>query len=102
MIELSDFIRELRSQLNSVLSDADPGPVRFELGPVEIEAAVTVDRSRGAGGKVNFWVVEANADMSSIATRTHRVTVTLQPLLVTPDGDQRSVLIRGTELDQER
>jgi hypothetical protein len=43
--------RELRVQLNSALSDADPCPVRFELGPVETEATVAVDRSRGASGK---------------------------------------------------
>ncbi|MFI6276608.1 trypco2 family protein [Streptomyces sp. NPDC050988] len=102
MIELGDFIRELRIQLNSALSDPDLGPVRFELGPVEIEATVAVDRSRGGSGKVRFWVVEANADMSTSTTQTHRITVTLQPVLVAPDGSHHSMLITGKELDHER
>ncbi|MEU5339799.1 trypco2 family protein [Streptomyces sp. NPDC020766] len=102
MIELSIFIKELRNQLNSALSDVNPGPVRFELGPVEIEAIVAVDQSHGATGKVNFWVVEASADVSAISTRTHRITVTLHPVLVPPDGSHHSVLITGSELDQER
>lgn len=102
MIELTEAVRELRSQLNSALSDAGPGPVRFELGPVEIEAVVTVDRSSGAGGKINFWMVEATADASVATSSTHRITLTLQPVLVTPGGEHRTVLISGEELELER
>lgn len=102
MIELTEVVRELRSQLNSTLSESGPGPVRFELGPVEIEAVIAVDRSGGVGGKVNFWVVEANADTSIASSRTHRITLTLQPVLVAPDGGHHSVLIAGDELDHER
>ncbi|GHB15915.1 hypothetical protein GCM10010377_01700 [Streptomyces viridiviolaceus] len=102
MIELTDVIRELRDQLNAGLAEAGPGPLRFELGPVEIEATVVVDRSGGVGGKVNFWVVEASADTSVTASRTHRITLTLQPTLVAPDGTHRRVLVSGDEAGGER
>ncbi|KMS71117.1 hypothetical protein ACM01_28805 [Streptomyces viridochromogenes] len=102
MIQLADMVRELREQLNHVLAEAGSGPLRFELGPVEIEAAVTVDRSGGAGGKVNFWVVEGSGDVSASSSRAHRITVTLQPTLVAPDGAHRHVLISDSEVDGER
>ncbi|MFA3872807.1 trypco2 family protein [Streptomyces sp. MMCC 100] len=102
MIELADMVRELRDQLNSALTVAGPGPVRFELGPVEIEATVAIDRTGGAGGKVNFWVVEAGTDASVTSSRTHRVTLTLQPTLVAPDGTRRHVLVSDDEADGER
>ncbi|CAL9368117.1 trypco2 family protein [Streptomyces sp. enrichment culture] len=102
MIELTEMVRELRDQLNSALTGAGPGPIRFELGPVEIEATVAIDRTGGVAGKVNFWVVETTADASVSSSRTHRVTLTLQPTLVSPDGTRHQVLISGDEVDGER
>ncbi|MEU5323870.1 trypco2 family protein [Streptomyces sp. NPDC021056] len=97
MIELATFIRELRNQLNSVLTEASPGPVRFELGPIEIEATIAVEQRHGGAGKVSFWVIEATADGAGTTAHTHRVTLTLQPALVPPDGNRQSVLITGTD-----
>ncbi|MFF1278972.1 trypco2 family protein [Streptomyces marokkonensis] len=102
MIELADVVRELRDQLDSALAGSGSGPVRFELGPVEIEATVAIERAGGVGGKVNFWVVEANTDVSVASSRTHRVTLTLQPTLVAPDGTHHHVLVSGDEVDGER
>lgn len=102
MIELAEMIRELQQELNTALLDGPPGVVRFELGPVEIEATVAVGRKGGAGGKVRFWVVEAGADGQLETSRTHRIGLTLHPKLVAPDGTHRSVLISGGEADGER
>ncbi|MGW1532299.1 trypco2 family protein [Streptomyces aureus] len=102
MIELATFVRELREQLNSALSEPNPGPVRFELGPVEIEATVAVEQHRGASGKISLWVVEANADATIASTHTHRITMTLQPVLIPPDGSHRSIAITGQEHAGER
>lgn len=96
------MIRELRQELNSALSGGGPGPVRFELGEVQVEATVAVGRKGGAAGKVRFWVVEAGADAQVEATGTHRISVTLQPKLVAPDGTHLSVLIGDEEADGER
>ncbi|MEU6257146.1 trypco2 family protein [Streptomyces sp. NPDC047043] len=102
MIELADMIRELRLELYAAMAEGPAGPIRFELGPVEIQASVAVDREAGAGGKVRFWVVEANADAKLATSQTHQINVTLHPKLVAPDGTQRSVLITGDEADGER
>ncbi|MFD7232160.1 trypco2 family protein [Streptomyces sp. NPDC059881] len=102
MIELSDMIRQLRQELNTAMVDGPVGPIRFELGPIEIEATVAVDREAGASGKVRFWVVEAGADGKSATSQTQRINLTLQPKLVAPDGTERTVLIAGDEADGER
>ncbi|MFJ8198235.1 trypco2 family protein [Streptomyces sp. NPDC096152] len=102
MVELAELIRDLRHELNEALTGGPAGPVRFELGPVEIEATVAVGRKGGAGGKVRFWVVEAGGDGQFETSRTHRISLTLQPRLVAPDGARRGVLISGDETDGER
>lgn len=102
MIELAEMVRGLRQELNAALTDGSPGPMRFELGPVEIETSVTVGRKGGAGGKVGFWVVEASGDAQAEASRTHRINLSLQPKLVAPDGTHHQVLITGEEAAGER
>ncbi|MEW2625417.1 trypco2 family protein [Streptomyces sp. NPDC048106] len=102
MIELAEMIRELSQELNSALAEGPSGVVRFELGPVEVTADVVVSRRGGAGGKVRFWVVEAGAEGQSESSRTHRISLTLHPKLVAPDGTHVKVLISGDEEEGER
>lgn len=104
MIELSDMIRELRQQLTSALADSAGEAVRFELGPVEIEATVAVSREAGADAKVRLWVVDAATNGKYAHAQTQRVTVTLTPKTVSEDGSgtARPVLIAGGEVDGER
>lgn len=103
MIELSDMIRELRRQLTTALAEGAGEAVRFELGPVEIEATVAVSREAGADTKVRLWVVDAGANGKYTHAQTQRVTVTLSPKAVPADGSaSRPVLIAGGEIDGER
>ena len=103
MIELSDMIRELRQQLTDSLADGAGETVRFELGPVEIEATVAVSREAGANAKVRLWVVDAGADGKYAHAQTQRITVTLTPKLVPQDGSPpRTALIDGDEVRGER
>ncbi|MER6994413.1 trypco2 family protein [Streptomyces sp. NPDC000410] len=103
MIELSDMIRELRQQLATALADGAGEAVRFELGPVELEATVAVSREAGADAKVRLWVVDAGANGKYAHAQTQRITVTLQPKVVPADGSPtRPVLIAGGEVDGER
>lgn len=103
VIELSDMIRELRQQLTEALSDGAGEAVRFELGPVELEAAVAVSREGGADAKVRLWVVDAGANGKYTHAQTQRVTVTLMPRTEVPgEAGTRSLLIGGEEAEGER
>jgi hypothetical protein len=103
VIELSDLIRELRQQLTTALADGDGEVVRFELGPVEIEATVAVSREAGTDAKVRLWVVDAGMNGKYAQAQTQRITVTLAPQIVAADGSTaRSMLISDGEVDGER
>ncbi|MFF7534544.1 trypco2 family protein [Streptomyces bobili] len=81
MIELSELIRSLRRELNTAIDEGRSEQVRFELGPVELELTVVVDKEASGGAKVRFWVAELGADGRLARSDTQRITVTLQPRL---------------------
>ncbi|WP_405655998.1 trypco2 family protein [Streptomyces sp. RK9] len=85
-MELAEMIRALREELNEALTAGPDEQLRFELGPVEIEATVAAERTAGGQGKIRFWVVEGTADATRSAARTQRITLTLHPKVRTRDG----------------
>ncbi|EFL29894.1 conserved hypothetical protein [Streptomyces viridochromogenes DSM 40736] len=103
MIELSDMIQELRSQLTTALTDGAGEAIRFEAGPVEIEATVAVTREAGADAKIRFWVVDASSKGSSANAQTQRVKLTLTPTAVPVAGEPpRPAMIAGDQAPGER
>lgn len=81
MIELSDVIASLRSDLDTARREGAGKDLRFELGPVELEVSVAVEKTAGGGAKVKFWVAELGADGKVGSTSTQRIKLTLNPKL---------------------
>ena len=80
--------------------DAGAGqPLRFELGPVELEATVVVEKGGGGGAKVRFWVIELGGDGKASQATTQRIKLALQPRLSATGG---TPLVAGGETDRER
>lgn len=82
MIELAEMIAQLRGELAAAMAaaaDSEDDALRFELGPVQIEAEFTVQRSASADGRIRFWAVEAGASGQQTNSATHRVTLSLEP-----------------------
>ncbi|MFD5566767.1 MULTISPECIES: trypco2 family protein [Streptomyces] len=100
MIELAELIAELRRELNAARTTAQGEDLYFEVGPVELEATVVVERSATAGGKVRFWVVDTSADGRLADSVTHRVRLTLDPR--TRSGGGRAPWVGGDEAEGER
>ncbi|MFF0107450.1 trypco2 family protein [Streptomyces hirsutus] len=100
MIELAEMIEELRRELTAARTAAAGEDLYFEVGPVELEAAVAVERSATAGGKIRFWVVEAGTDGRLADNVTHRVKLTLDPR--TRSGGGRPPWVSGDEAERER
>jgi hypothetical protein len=93
VIELASVIRDLRDELERAIAAGEGEQLRFELGPIELEATVAVDRSDGASGKVRFWVAEAGADRKKDSAATQRIKLTLAPKLA---GARRPPHVAGT------
>jgi hypothetical protein len=104
-LELASVIRQLRAELNEVLSDAEGERLRFELGPVELSLTITVGREATPGGKIRFWVVEAGADAKISHDAVQEIKLVLSPRdMKAPlgsDGKPVSPLIGGKELEGE-
>jgi hypothetical protein len=81
MIELAEVIAELRRELQTAMDAGEGQPLRFELGPVELEATVAVEKGATTGGKVRFWVIELGGEAKVGQASTQRVKLALQPRL---------------------
>jgi hypothetical protein len=99
VIELAEVVRELRRELAAAMEAGRDEELRFELGPIELEVSVGVERTGGASGKVRFWVVELGGDAASTRSSTQRVMLTLQPRVT---GSDAAPWISGRQGDRER
>ncbi|WP_371527415.1 hypothetical protein OG302_16035 [Streptomyces sp. NBC_01283] len=105
MIELAEMIAQLRGELAAAMAageeaeDAEDTALRFELGPVQLEAEFAVQRSAGADGRIRFWVVEAGASGQQATSTTHRVTLSLEPRV---RGSDQRPWVSGDQAARER
>jgi hypothetical protein len=79
-IPLAGAIKALRADLNAAMAEGADDPLRFRLGPVEMEFLVSVTKEAGANAGVRFWVVEAGAKAGVTSASTHRLKLQLQPV----------------------
>lgn len=99
MIELAEMIAQLRGELAAAMAAAEDEELRFELGPVQLEAEFAVQRSAGADGRIRFWVVEAGASGQQATGTTHRVTLSLEPRV---RGSDQRPWVSGDQAPRER
>jgi hypothetical protein len=99
MVELAEVIAELRRELQQAMQAGEGELLRFELGLVELEATVAVEKAAGGGGKVRFWVLELGGDAKASQASSQRIKLALQPRL-TASGEK--ALIAGDEAPGER
>jgi hypothetical protein len=79
-VGLTEAISVLRQELSEAIAAAATEELRFEVGQVNMEFEVTVEREVGANGKIKFWVLEVGTNASSSSVRTHRLVVPLTPV----------------------
>lgn len=99
-VELAELIGQLRAELTKAMGAGEGADLRFEIGPVELELTVGVNKEATPGAKVRFWVVELGADVKAASSSTQRIKLTLDPRRAgEPD---RKPLISGAEETGER
>ncbi len=99
VIELASVIRDLREELEQAVAAAEGASLRFELGTIELEVSVALERTAHAGAKVRFWVVESGGDATVNSASTQRITLALQPTLT---GSGNPPYISGPAAPDER
>jgi hypothetical protein len=76
---LADAVQGLRQELTCAVAAADGEVLRFELGSIEVEFAVTVRRNGDADAGVNFGVVALGGRAGMSAETLHLLKLTLNP-----------------------
>ena len=99
-VELAVLIKQLRLELTEAMRAGADEDLRFELGPVEVELSVAMERSGGPNAKVRFWVVEVGGDARVSSASTQRIKLILDPRDTRqPD---RKPMIAGRSVPNER
>jgi hypothetical protein len=98
-VELAQVISQLRQELSAAMLAGTDEDLRFELGPVELELTVAVNKEAGPNAKVRFWLVELGADGKVASQAAQRITLTLDPRR---SGTVSKPLISGSEQADER
>jgi hypothetical protein len=105
-VELASAIRQLRTELNEALADAEGERLRFQLGPVEMSLTVTVGREAAPGARVRFWVIEAGTDAKLSREAVQEIKLVLTPVdtqaPADPGGNAAAPLITGRAVEGER
>jgi len=99
-VGLAELIGQLRAELTEAMDAGEAADLRFELGPVELELTVAVDKEAKPGAKVRFWVVELGADVKAASSATQRIKLKLDPKQA--GRLDRKPLIAGGEEPGER
>jgi hypothetical protein len=105
LIELADVIQQLRQELDRARRASELEELRFELGPIELEVTVGLEKDGHAGARIRFWVADINADGGMSAKSTQRIKLTLRPSLTvaTDQGtSSSSPYVSGHEVPGER
>lgn len=99
MIELAQVIRDLRNELQAAMEDAPVDGIRFELGPVELELTIGLQKAATAESRIRFWIVEIGVDGGLTQTTAQRIKLTLQPRV---GSSVNAPFISGPSESQER
>ncbi|MBH1934335.1 hypothetical protein I5Q34_08520 [Streptomyces sp. AV19] len=78
-MELAQAVQVLRDELMSAAAQGAGSDVSFQVGPIQLEFAVELRKDARARGGFKAFVVSAETDGTVSRTRTHRISLTLEP-----------------------
>jgi len=77
---LAEAIKGIRAELSEAMVASEGERLRFDVGPVELEFAVDIQRDLQGRAGVKVWVVEIAGSGGWSRDSSHRVKVTLNPI----------------------
>jgi hypothetical protein len=76
---LAEVVANLRAELNEAMQASADEDLLFELGTVELQLTVGVDKETKPGRRSSFWVLEVGAETTLGSSSTQRIKLTLDP-----------------------
>ena len=94
--ELSDVIAQLRASLSNAQKDGEGHNLRFNVEDVEIELQVAVTKEKSGGGGIKFWVLDAKAEgkLSDAITQKIKLHMTVVDT-ATHEGKEKAAKSSG-------
>jgi hypothetical protein len=80
-IGLAEALEALRAELGKAAENAAKKGLKFQVNQATVELEVVTERVNEGTLGLKFWVVEAEGGRSVSRGHTHRVSVSLTPLL---------------------
>lgn len=78
-VGLADAVKGIRAELDAAMTEGAGKDVQFEVGPVELEFAVDIQKDAKADFGVRIWVVSLGAKGGASHDSTNRIKVVLNP-----------------------
>jgi hypothetical protein len=74
--------------------------LRFELGTIQLQLSLTVEKSRESGASVKFWVFNGDTDIKASSSAVQQLTLELTPRWADRPGQR--VEVSGESRQNER
>jgi hypothetical protein len=75
---LKETLEALRIEISESISEGNE--IRFEMGEIELEMQVVIEKSKEGKGGVKFWVVEMGGGMAAKDSITHKIKIPFKPI----------------------
>jgi hypothetical protein len=72
-IGLKETLEALRIEISKSILLSEGKEIRFEMGEIELEMQVVIEKSKDVKGGVKFWVVEMGGGMATKDSITHKI-----------------------------
>ena|SRR5665213_4591666 len=99
-ITLGELIMQLRRELDAAQRDDPENPIRFEVGPIELETTLSVTRAQQGQAGLVLKVLSLGGQRSKGSTDTTRVHLLLTPKDLRAIEEKLDVAAIDTEPDE--
>jgi len=79
-VSLTEAVSAVRKELAEAMAQGAGEPLRFRLGPVELEFEIVLLVTGEGKAEVRAWVVAGDAGGAASRSVTHRLRVSLNPV----------------------
>ena len=77
---LKEMLEALWIEISESILLSEGKEIRFEMGEIELEMQVVVEKSKEGKGGVKFWVVEMGGGMAAKDSITHKIKIPFKPI----------------------
>jgi len=95
-IRLSEAIENLREELKLARNKGENRDLQFNVGAIEIELEVVMEKDAGASGKINWYLFAGTMDSKAKDTSKHKLKLSLNAI------DNNGNSVRVSQLQRVR